>query len=198
MQISHKCPVTLSNIICISRDKNLYRTKIEDESTRKKLLDNAKNLRGSPFNSVYISRDLTFNQRREIASRHSQQPDTGPTNTRTVLANTSMGPDGLHPYLLKSCPSLAGPLHIIFKKSLSTGKLSLPWKNSTIIPIFKKGSHYISLNSRPISLTSVCCKTLERIISDVLYNFLESNRLLTDDQFRFRQGRTVEDQLLLV
>ncbi|KAK3888205.1 hypothetical protein Pcinc_007736 [Petrolisthes cinctipes] len=51
---------------------------------------------------------------------------------------------------------------------------------------------------RPISLTSVCCKTLERIIAKNLYEFLESNQILSADQFGFRQGRTVDDQPLLV
>ena len=75
--------------------------------------------------------------------------------------NSSMGPDGIHPNLLKSCPAIALPLFLIFRKSLSMGKLPEEWKKSTIIPIFKKGSRYTPLNYRPISLTSVCCKTLE-------------------------------------
>ena len=113
-------------------------------------------------------------------------------------ANSSMGSDGLHPCLLKSCPNLAIPLHLIFKQSLSQGSLPVEWKKSEIVPIFKKGSRHIPLNYRPISLTSVCCKTLERIIAKELYEFLEFNRILSAEQFGFRQGRTVDDQLLLV
>lgn len=112
--------------------------------------------------------------------------------------NSSMGPDGIHPNLLKSCPAVVLPLFLIFQKSLLTGKLPKEWKKSTIVPIFKKGSRHTPLNYRPISLTSVCCKTLERLISECLYNFLDTNRLLSSDQFGFRQGRTVDDQLLLV
>ena len=56
----------------------------------------------------------------------------------------------------------------------------------------------IHLWIRSISLTSVCCKTLERFISESLYSFLDSNGIFSNDQYGFRQGRTVDDQLLLV
>ena len=111
--------------------------------------------------------------------------------------NSSMGPDGVHPCLLKSCPSLAEPIYRIFVRSLENGKIPLCWKFSEIVPLFKKGFRSNRLNYRPISLTSVCCKSVERSISHSLMEFLESN-LLSHDQFGFRSGRSVEDQLLLV
>lgn len=112
--------------------------------------------------------------------------------------NTSMGPDGVHPNLLKSCPSLSFPIYLIYQKSLATSQLPKEWKRSNIVPIFKKGSRYSPLNYRPISLTSICCKTLERFITEALYNFLDMNNLFSDHQYGFRHGRTVDDQLLLV
>lgn len=111
--------------------------------------------------------------------------------------DSSMGPDNIHPMLLHSCPTLAEPFFILFKQSLSEGAIPAVWKNSSIVPIFKKGSRYTPINYRPISLTSVCCKTLERIICEHLYKYLESNHLLSPHQFGFRRGRTVDDQLLL-
>ncbi len=54
-----------------------------------------------------------------------------------------------------------------------------------------------ALNYRPISLTSVPCKCLERIVATQLLNYLESHLILSDHQFGFRPGRTVEDNLLL-
>ena len=51
---------------------------------------------------------------------------------------------------------------------------------------------------RPIrSLTSVYCKTLERIVVDGLTEYLNSDGILSTDQFGFRSGRSTEDQLLL-
>ena len=74
--------------------------------------------------------------------------------------SSNMGPDGLHPLLLKSCSdNVAYPLYRIFVASLQSGHLPQMWKSSEVVPIFKKGSRYDPLNYRPISLTSVCCKT---------------------------------------
>ena len=76
--------------------------------------------------------------------------------------NSSMGPDGIHPLLLRECAkNLAYPLYLIFTKSLQTSTVPLAWKQSLIIPIFKKGTRQDPLNYRPISLTSICCKILE-------------------------------------
>ena len=153
------------------------------------------------FSSVYLTRRLdspfphqsfsgyltSVNITYELVVKHISSLD----------AQSSMGPDGLHPQLLKSCPSLTYPLLVIFQESLRLGMLPKQWKESQVIPIFKKGSRYSPLNYRPISLTSVCCKTLERVIVDCLYEYCESNSLFNKCQFGFRRGHTVEDQLLL-
>ena len=113
--------------------------------------------------------------------------------------SSAMGPDGVHPFLLKSCASqLAYPLTVIFHRSLSEGVVPFAWKSSIVVPIFKKGTRSDPLNYRPVSLTSVCCKTLERLISEHLTSFLEDNALLDDNQFGFRSGRSTMEQLLLV
>lgn len=112
--------------------------------------------------------------------------------------NSAMGVDGLHPHLLKSCAAaLSHPLHIIFCQSLTEGKLPLPWKHSLIVPIFKNGSRHDPKNYRPVSLTSVPCKCLERVIFKGLYSFFSENNILTEEQYGFRPGRSTEDQLLL-
>ena len=112
--------------------------------------------------------------------------------------NSAMGQDGLHPQLLKSCEAtLATPLFRIYRQSLLESTLPLAWKSSLVVPIFKKGSHHDPKNYKPVSLTSVSCKSLERIISKELHAFLTDNQILTEEQFGFRPGRSTEDQLLL-
>ena len=113
-------------------------------------------------------------------------------------ANSAMGPDGLHPHLLKCCSSaLARPIFMIFSRSVLAGSLPVEWKRSFVVPIFKKGSRYDPLNYRPVSLTSVPCKCLEKLIFRDLYAFLQDNSLLSEHQFGFRPGHSTEDQLLL-
>ena len=111
----------------------------------------------------------------------------------------SPGPDNIHPLLLKCCADhLAHPLHIIFYRSFTEGQLPSAWKASLVTPIFKKGARYDPLNYRPISTTSVCGKTFERILCEDLTNYLESNSILSPNQFGFRANRSTMDQLLLV
>lgn len=113
--------------------------------------------------------------------------------------DSATGPDDIHPALLKSCSeALVFPLFKVFSLSLSEARLPLIWKTSIVIPIYKKGSHYDPLNYRPISLTSVVCKCLERIIVKHLNSYLESHDILSNHQFGFRSGRSTQDQLLLV
>ena len=111
---------------------------------------------------------------------------------------SSMGPDGIHPMILKTCHAqLSYPLHLIFKKSLATSTLPKQWTSSQVVPIYKNKSRFDPLNYRPVSLTSVCCKSLERIIVSHLMHYLEQNNILSQNQFGFRRGRSTEDQLLL-
>ena len=66
------CQVPLSSIISIDRGKKLYRAKVDDLDLRKRLLDSAKTLKVSPFSYVFINRDLTFQQRKELAERRER------------------------------------------------------------------------------------------------------------------------------
>ena len=85
----------------------------------------------------------------------------------------------------------------MFRRSLDQSCLPSEWKKALVVPIFKKSSRLDPLNYRPISLTSVVCKVMERIIARELVTYLEEAELLAGDQFGFRVGRSTEDQLLL-
>ena len=45
-----------------------------------------------------------------------------------------------------------------------TGKLPQDWVTANVVPVFKKGDPRLSSNYRPISLTSIIVKVMERII----------------------------------
>ena len=154
------------------------------------------------YSSVYFTEPLPFPFPHQKCELRMRDIVFSPCDVDDVLASldgsSSMGPDGIHPLLLKSCSSsLSYPLYKIFQDSLRQMTLPSWWKTSLVVPLFKKGSRSDPLNYRPISLTSVCCKSLERILARSLMEYLESSLLLSEDQFSFRDGRSTEDQLLL-
>ncbi len=112
--------------------------------------------------------------------------------------NKSPGPDSLHPKVLKEASlQLAKPFCILFKLSLEEGKLPTEWKSATITPIFKsKGSKHLATNYRPVSLTSVPCKILEKIIRKKIMDHMNLNNLFTEFQHGFLEGRSCVTNLL--
>ena len=155
------------------------------------------------FSSVYTSHRLPnpapFQTSLGTLTNITIQAEQVESLLNAIDPSTAMGPDGIHPHILKSCSSsLSYPLTIIFQKSLSEGRLPLLWKSSTIIPIHKKGSKYDPLNYRPLSMTSVPCKKLESLIVSELNAYLNQHSILTPHQFGFRAGHTTMDQLTIV
>ena len=111
----------------------------------------------------------------------------------------SMGPDSLHPHLLKEVAcEISLPLSIIFNKSLISGSIPDDWRLANITAIFKKGDRNNPENYRPISLTCILCKVLESIIKDHIMIYLERNDMLSQCQHGFRYQRSCVTQLLEV
>ena len=110
--------------------------------------------------------------------------------------NKSTGPDGMHPKILRELrTTLAKPLYAIFTDSMNTGKLPKDWKMGHVPPIYKKGSRNQAKNYRPVSLTSVVCKTMELMIRDKFMDHLINHELLTC-QYGFMKGCSCVTQLL--
>ena len=104
---------------------------------------------------------------------------------------TSVGPDGIPNVLLSKCaPGLAVPLSHLFDTSFKDGVLPVSWKNVDVIPIHKKGCTTEPSNYRPISLTSTCCRVMERIINNQLLDYLLANRLISKQQHGFIRKRS--------
>ena len=100
--------------------------------------------------------------------------------------NKAMGPDQLHPRVLKNlAPSVAPILQVIFEKSLREGEVPQDWKKANVAPIYKKGERYCAANYRPVSLTCISSKLMEHIVTKHLITFLETNNILYDLQYGF-------------
>ena len=85
----------------------------------------------------------------------------------------------------------------LFNLSWATRTLPKAWKHAIILPIPKPNKDTSDPSSyRPISLTSVICKLMERLVTNRLTWHLEKNSLLTNAQSGFRKGKSTIDQIL--
>ena len=60
---------------------------------------------------------------------------------------------------------LVRPLTLVFNQLLSVAVVPSDWKKAVIVPVFKKGAAGSVANYRPISLTSIMSKLMERVLS---------------------------------
>ena len=54
---------------------------------------------------------------------------------------------------------------------------------STAAPVFKTGSKGTHRNYRPISLTCIACRLLEKIVAKNIIEFSEDHKIIMDRQF---------------
>lgn len=73
--------VGLTDVVKIQGESDLFRGKINDDEVRKSVLDKAKQLKNSEqFHTIFIRRDLTYNQRQLLKARQAvaRDPVSGP------------------------------------------------------------------------------------------------------------------------
>ncbi|CAH8492055.1 unnamed protein product [Dicrocoelium dendriticum] len=111
---------------------------------------------------------------------------------------SSPGPDGLHPLFLKTVAGhIAAPVCQIFRRSLEVGRLPTAWKMGTVKPIYKGGNRQNPASYRPICLTSILCKVMERILKRALRLHLDELEFLSHAQHGFRRARSCATNLLV-
>lgn len=108
---------------------------------------------------------------------------------------TSVGPDGLPPYIFKACSELlVTPLLHIFNISILNSEFPEIWKRAKVTPIFKKGQRSEIRNFRPISILSTPAKVFESILYNRL--FYHVKRFINPHQHGFFTGRSITSNLL--
>lgn len=155
------------------------------------------------FNKFYARFDKQDFRRECDELCSGLQPDTDITLTeKSVTAalsrinpNKAPGPDGLKGKVLKTCASQLGPvLTRLFQILLDAHIVPRPWKETKIIPVPKKPGAVSMKDFRPVALTSIVAKTMERVVCSQLTASVADQ---TDPmQFAYKAHRGVEDATL--
>ena len=158
------------------------------------------------FASVFTVEDLNdipvfapVREEMEILQDLELTEDTIVKQLKNLNPNKSAGPDGVNGRIFKELAIEIAPiLKLLFDRSINEGQLPYQWKEAHVIALFKKGSKRSANNYRPVSLTSICCKIIEKLIRDAIVDSLEKQGLFHKDQHGFRYGLSCCTQLLEV
>ena len=119
------------------------------------------------------------------------------TTVNGLNPHKAAGPDNISPRILKELADEITPiLQRIFKRSYDTGVVPTMWKTANVYPVFKKGKQFEPINYRPISLTCICCKLMEHIVTSHIMCHADNNNILYDLQHGFRKKLSCETQLM--
>lgn len=82
----------------------------------------------------------------------------------------------------------------LFQLLLDSSTVPLSWKHSIIRPVPKKPGASSPNDFRPIALTSVLCKTMERVLVNPLTTSVST--VMDPFQFAYKRNRGTDDALL--
>ena len=109
----------------------------------------------------------------------------------------SMGPDGIHPKIIKSLANDSGfveAAYRLFTTCAENRKIPSEWKLANVVPLHKKGSRDRSESYRPISLTCIMGKVYEKLVRKHMVDHV--GNLIAPEQHGFLPGRSCTSNLL--
>jgi len=116
---------------------------------------------------------------------------------KNLNPSKSTGSDGISPYVLNSAPDAFAPvLTFLFNESLKQGRVPSPWSEANVNAQHKSKDKLDPSNYRPISITSVPCKILEKINRDSINDYLLHNKLISPQQHGFVSNKACITNLL--
>lgn len=171
--------LTTGDAICNSFSKHFYSSFLSNnDSSAPPIIENSASLPICDISTINIDVD--------VVKKHLSQLDP----------SKSAGPDYVSPIFLINCAStLAVPISLLFKKSLSDGVFPNIWKSALVTPVHKKGSKSDISNYRPISKLCIIAKLFEKLVYDQVYSALHMSFI--PNQHGFLKGRSTVSNLIL-
>ncbi|KAH6946917.1 hypothetical protein HPB50_016142 [Hyalomma asiaticum] len=167
----------------------------------------------SQFSSTYSS---TTSPDPDLLAQEAEARVTAPATSITTLSfslddlneavrlirpSRNQGPDYIAPSFFKLLyPHISHSLLFMFQSFLNNAFVPLKWKESFVTPVHKgRGKPTSAVSSyRPVSITSIVCRTFERVINRAISAFLEQNHTFAPYQHGFRPNRSCETALATV
>jgi Reverse transcriptase (RNA-dependent DNA polymerase)/Endonuclease-reverse transcriptase len=160
------------------------------------------NVLNKAFQSVF-SKDssTTMSNSNTIKQSSDEQSEITEKEILSIICDLDVskatGPDNIPAILIKECRvELLKPLSILFNKSLQTSTIPELWRKANVTPIYKKGKKTEPLNYRPVSLTCILCKILEKMLKARLLTEMRDADWFGNVQHGFRSERSTVTNLI--
>jgi Reverse transcriptase (RNA-dependent DNA polymerase)/Endonuclease-reverse transcriptase len=159
---------------------------------------------GSQYEKVYQKAGMVNNEQNDIEEEDMENADFYFEEKRLLKiileleGRKAAGPDGISARLLKIAPvQQCKYIGHIIDKILEECKIPDEWKTAVVIPIFKGGERNKPENYRPVSLTCIVCKIVEKLFEEYTeYQLNNKNFYGNNQQHGFRKGFSCDTQLL--
>ena len=115
------------------------------------------------------------------------------------LRKSAQGHDELTSGILKlGLPYIKLPLLYVLNLSLEQGVFPKELKIANVIPLFKAEDPMKFNYYRPVSLLCILSKVFEKVMYSILFHFLESFKILIENQFGFRKQHSSYMALMVI
>ena len=109
----------------------------------------------------------------------------------------SPGYDDISPRLLKICKDdICKPLTTLFNNSIESATYPDKLKISKVVALYKKESHYVPDNYRPISLLTSIDKIFEKLLYKRFIKFIEKQKIIILEQYGFLRKHSTISALI--
>ena len=146
------------------------------------------------FDDPKVIREFPEDNSREDTDVVVFSPEEVCKQFRSVNPRKAAGPDGVSSSVIKNCAEQLSRVFCgLYNRALSE-HIPTKWKEACIIPVPKSATANEMNDFRPVALTSIPMKCLERLVLRLLKKHTEKH--LDALQFAYRSKRGTEDALL--
>ena len=133
----------------------------------------------------------------EKCSKNIKLTECNKKEIESVISELKAGKSSDIPvHVIKLTATIFTPiLTVIFNKCLNEGYFPDELKTGKISPVYKKENEELLENYRPVSTLPIFGKIFEKLIYNRLYQFLEDNKTIYENQYGFRRGHSTNHAL---